>query len=159
MGARKQTDLTLKKLSDLTPEQYVVADSLYDLQLEHWRDISLEAREAAARACYPAVIEQLPAELRENMTGSVMVGGETPRYLRIPGWPELYDHPRLSVFQTPDEIHKALAVCNDYIKAVHHYRVHRDLEHVWKILSSSARRSLRDRLEQRISSGDSSPSW
>lgn len=155
MGARKQ--------ADLTPKQYAVADSLYDLQIEHWRDISLEAREAAARACYPAVIveqiEQLPAELRENMTGSVMVGGETPRYLRIPGWPELYDHPRLSVFQTPDEIHKALAVCNDYIKAGHHYRVHRDLEHVWKILSSSARRSLRDRLEQRISSGDSSPSW
>lgn len=155
MGARKQTDLT--------PEQYAVADSLYDLQIEHWRDISLEAREAAARACYPAVIaeqiEQLPVELRENMTGSVMVGGEAPRYLRIPGWPELYDPPRLSVFQTPDEIHKALAVCNDYIKAGHHYRVHRDLEHVWKILSSSARRSLRDRLEQRISSDDSSPSW
>ena len=65
MGARKQ--------ADLTPEQYAVADSLYDLQIEHWRDISLEAREAAARACYPAVIveqiEQLPAELRENMTG------------------------------------------------------------------------------------------
>lgn len=155
MGARKQ--------ADLTPEQYVVADSLYDLQIEHWRDISLEAREAAARACYPAVIveqiEQLPAELRENMTGSVMVGGETPRYLRIPGWPELYNHPRLSIFQTPDEIHKALAVCNDYIKAGNHYRIHRDLEHVWKILSSSACRSLRDRLEQRISSDDSSPSW
>lgn len=154
MGARKQ--------ADLTPEQYVVADSLYDLQIEHWRDISLEAREAAARACYPAVIveqiEQLPAELRENMTGSVMVGGEAPRYLRIPGWPELHDHPRLSIFQTPDEIHKALAVCNDYIKADNHYRIHRDLEHVWKILSSSARRSLRDRLEQRISSDDSSPS-
>lgn len=48
MGARKQ--------ADLTPEQYAVADSLYDLQIEHWRDISLEAREAAARACYPAVI-------------------------------------------------------------------------------------------------------
>lgn len=129
MGARKQADLTL--------EQYVVADSLFDLQIEHWRDISLEAREAAARACYPAVIveqiEQLPAEL--------------------------YDHLRLSLFQTPDEIHKALAVCNDYIKAGNHYRVHRDLEHVWKILSSSACRSLRDRLEQRISSGDSSPSW
>ena len=117
MGARKQ--------ADLTPEQYAVVDSLYDLQIEHWRDISLEA----------------------------------PRYLRIPGWPELYDHPRLSVFQTPDEIHKALAVCDDYIKAGRHYRVHRDLEHVWKILSSSARRSLRDRLEQRISSDDSSPSW
>lgn len=155
MGARKQ--------ADLTPEQYAVADSLYDLQIEHWRDISLEAREAAARACYPAVIveqiEQLPAELRENMTGSIMVGGETPRYLRIPGWPELYDHPRLSISQTPDEIHKALVVCNDYIKAGNHYRAHRDLEHVWKILSSSARRSLRDRLEQRISSDDSSPSW
>lgn len=154
MGARKQ--------ADLTPEQYAVADSLYDLQIEHWRDISLEAREAAARACYPAVIveqiEQLPVELRENMTGSVMVGGEAPRYLRIPGWPELYDHPQLSIFQTPDEIHKALVVCNDYIKAGNHYRIHRDLEHVWKILSSSACRSLRDRLEQRISSDDSSPS-
>lgn len=153
MGARKQTDLT--------PEQYAVVDALYDLQIECWRDISPEAREQAARACYPAVIveqiEQLPAELRENMTGSVMVGGETPRYLRIPGWPELYDHPRLSVFQTPDEIHKALAVCNDYIKAGHHYRVHRDLEHVWKILSSSASRSLRTLLEQRRSSGISCP--
>lgn len=154
MGARKQ--------ADLTPEQYAVADSLYDLQIEHWRDISLEAREAAARACYPAVIveqiEQLPAELRTNMSGSVMVGGEATRYLRIPGWPELYDHPRLSVFQTPDEIHKALAMCNDYIRAGNHYRVHRDLEHVWKILSASACRSLRDRLAQRISFDDSLPS-
>lgn len=154
MGARKQ--------ADLTPEQYAVADSLYDLQIEHWRDISLEAREAAARACYPTAIveqiEQLPAELRENMAGTVMVGGEALRYLRIPGWPELYDHPRLSVFQTPDEIHKALAVCNDYIRAGNHYRVHRDLEHVWKILSASACRSLRDRLAQRISFDDSLPS-
>lgn len=154
MGARKQ--------ADLTPEQYAVADSLYDLQIEHWANISREAREAAARACYPAVIveqiEQLPVELRTNMSGSVMVGGETTRYLRIPGWPELYDHPRLSIFQTPDEIHKALAMCNDYIRAGNHYRVHRDLEHVWKILSASACRSLRDRLAQRIFSDDSSPS-
>lgn len=154
MGARKQ--------ADLTPEQYAVADSLYDLQIEHWANISREAREAAARACYPAVIveqiEQLPAELRTNMSGSVMVCGEATRYLRIPGWPELYDHPRLSVFQTPDEIHKALAMCNDYIRAGNHYRVHRDLEHVWKILSTSACRSLRDRLAQRISFDDSLPS-
>lgn len=154
MGARKQ--------ADLTPEQYAVADSLYDLQIEHWANISREAREAAARACYPAVIveqiEQLPAELRTNMSGSVMVGGEATRYLRIPGWPELYDHPRLSVFQTPDEIHKALAMCNDYIRAGNHYRVHRDLEYVWKILSASACRSLCDRLAQRFSFDDSLPS-
>lgn len=74
MGARKQ--------ADLTPEQYAVADSLYDLQIEHWRDISLEAREAAARACYPAVIveqiEQLPAELRENMTDPWLAGAVRP---------------------------------------------------------------------------------
>ena len=153
MGARKQ--------ADLTPEQYAVADALYDLRIETWHDISPEAREAAARACYPASLveqlEQLPFELRERMQGTILVGGEAPRYLRVPYWPELYDYPRLSVFQTPDEIHKALAKCDDYIKAGNHFRIHRDMEHVWKILSSSARRSLRARLEQRLSSEDSSP--
>lgn len=74
MGARKQTDLT--------PEQYAVADALYDLQIEAWRDISLEAREAAARACYPAVIieqiEQLPADPR--LAGAV----RPPSALHLP---------------------------------------------------------------------------
>jgi len=153
MGARKQTDLT--------PEQYAVADALYDLQIEAWRDISQEAREEAARACYPAAIveqlEQLPFELREHMQGTILVGGEATRYLRVPYWPELCDRPRLSVFQTPDEIHKVLAKCNDFIRAGNHFRAHRDMEHVWKILSSSARRSLQARLEQRASSGGSWP--
>lgn len=153
MGARKQVDLT--------PEQYAVADALYDLQIECWRDISQEARVQAAHACYPQVIveqlEKLPDELRAHMQGTILVGGEAPRYLRVPGWPELYDHPRLSAFQTPDEIHKALAKRNDYIKAGYHFRIHRDMEHVWKILSSSARRSLRALLEQRCSSEVSCP--
>lgn len=153
MGARKQ--------ANLTPEQHAVADALYDLQIECWRDISPEAREAAARACYPQVIveqlEKLPNELRAHMQGTILVGGEAPRYLRVPRWPELYDYPRLSAFQTPDEIHKVLSKCNDYIKAGNHFRTHRDMEHVWKILSSSARRSLRARLEQRCSSGISCP--
>lgn len=69
----------------------------------------------------------------------------------------LYDLPRLSVFQTPDEIHKAMAKCADFIRAGNHFRAHRDMEHVWKILSSSARRSLQARLEQRASSRGSWP--
>jgi hypothetical protein len=153
MGARKQ--------ADLTPEQYVVADALCDLRIEAWHDISQEAREEAARACYPATIveqlERLPCELRERMQGTILVGGEAPRYLQVPYWPELRDRPRLSVFQTPDEIHKALAKCDDFIRAGNHFRAHHDMEHVWKILSSSARRSLQARLEQRASSGGSWP--
>lgn len=155
MGARKQ--------ADLTDDERLFSEALYDLQIETWADISYEAREEAARACYPAStlaqLEQLPQDLHAGMQGTILVGGETPRYLRVRGWPELYDRPQLSIFQTPAEIHKVLAKCNDLIKAGNHFRIHRDKEHIWKILGSSARRSLCDLLEQRSSSAASSPEW
>lgn len=152
MGARKQ--------ADLTPEQYAVADSLYDLQIERWAAISQEARDAAARVAYPQVLceqlDKLPASMRTRMQGTIRVGMEMSRFLRVPGWPELYEHPILTIFETPDEIHKALKECDDFIRAGNHFRIHRDMEHVWKTLSPSARKSLRARLEQRCSSGASS---
>lgn len=153
MGARKQ--------ADLMDDERRFSEALYDLQIETWANISYEAREEAARACYPesilAQLEQLPQDLRAGMQGTILVGGEAPRYLRVRGWPELYDLPHLSIFQTPDEIPKVLAKCNNLIKAGNHFRIHRDKEHVWKILGSSARRLLRDLLEQRYSSAASSP--
>ena len=42
MGARKQ--------ADLTDDERIVLDALYDLQTGLWRKISAEAREQAARA-------------------------------------------------------------------------------------------------------------
>lgn len=153
MGARQQ--------ADLTPDEYRVADALYDLQVELWSRISQQAREKAARVCYPLLIveqlDRLPADLRVNMQGTIRVGVEMPRYLRVPGWPEMYEPPILTGFLTPAEILKTQAECNDFVRAGNHFRVHRDMEHVWKILSASARKSLRDRLELKSSSGDSSP--
>lgn len=153
MGARKQ--------ADLTPNEYRVLDALYDLQIARWARISPEAREAAAQASYPQTLSEqlarLPASLRSRMQGTIRVGMEMSRYLRIPGWPEMYEHPILSAFQTPDEIREALAECNDFISAGNHFRVHRDMEHIWKILSPSAQKSLPAHLKLKSSSGDSSP--
>lgn len=153
MGARKQ--------ADLTPDEYRVLDALYDLQVARWARISPEAREEAARASYPQSLceqlDRLPASMRSHMRGAIRVGMEMPRYLHIPGWPEMYEHPILFIFQTPNEIHKALAECDDFVRAGNHFRVHRNMEHIWKILSPSAQKSLRARLELKSSSGDSSP--
>jgi hypothetical protein len=152
MGARKQ--------ADLTDDERTVLDALYDLQTGLWRKISAEAREQAARAAYSESLaeqlDKLPDEAREGMLGVVLVGGETPRYLRVPRWPEMSRAPRLSLFTTPAEIHKALAQCDDCIKASQLFREHRDLERVWKILDASLSKSLRDLLEQRSFSGTSS---
>lgn len=153
MGARKQVDLTQRERD--------ICDALYDLQVERWKAIPQEAREKAARAAYPEhlpeQLEKLPQALRKTLLGVVVVGGETPRHLRVPGWPELDHHPRLSIFDTPDEIHKALAECDALIRAGRHFRIHRDTEHLWKILSSSAQKSLHDLLARKLSSEDSSP--